>query len=69
MIFVFDLLTKMATMPIYGKTKCLKNKSKKEGKDQESIQSNTTPEPGHHKGNLQNTIKHHIQENQEVSLS
>ena len=26
------------------------NKSKKEGKDQESIQSSTTPEQGHHMG-------------------
>ena len=25
-------------------------KSKKEGKDQELIQSSTTPDPGHHKG-------------------
>ena len=27
-----------------------KVKSKEEGKDQESIQSNTTPDPGHHMG-------------------
>ena len=26
----------------------MSNKSKKEGKDQESIQSSTTPDPGHH---------------------
>ena len=48
----------------------VKNVSMQEGKDQESIQSSTTPDPGHpghHMGKWQYTIKHHIQENQEVS--
>ena len=35
--------------------------SKEEGKGQESIQSSTTPDPGHHMGN-----QHHIQEGLEV---
>ena len=35
---------------------------KKGGKDQESIQSRTTPDPGYHMGKWQNTIKHHKQE-------
>ena len=38
----------MSTLSIY-KIAILK-KSKEEGKDQESIQSNTTPDPGHHMG-------------------
>ena len=38
-------------------------KSKEEGKDQESIQSSTTPDPGHHMGK-----KHHTQESPEVNL-
>ena len=37
-------------------------KSKKGGKDQESIQSSTTPYPGYHMGKCQNKIKHHKQE-------
>ena len=41
--------------------------SKEEGNDQESIQSSTTLDPGHHMGKRQSTRKHHIQENQEVS--
>ena len=40
---------------------------KEEGKDQESIQSSTTPDPGHHMGKRKNAGKHHIQESQEVS--
>ena len=36
-------------------------------KDQESIQPSTAPDPGHHMGKWQNTIKHHIQESQEFS--
>ena len=39
---------------------------RKESKDQESIQSNTTPDPGHHKV-TKNTRKHHLHESQEVS--
>ena len=39
----------------------------KEGKDQESIQSSTTPDPRHHMGKGQNTRKHHTHESQEVS--
>ena len=33
-----------------GMTLHLRNKNKKGGKDQESIQSNTIPDPGHHIG-------------------
>ena len=32
------------------------HQSKEEGKDQESIQSSTTPDPRHHKGKCQNTM-------------
>ena len=32
------------------------------GKDQESIQSSTTPDPGYHMGKWQNTIKHQKRE-------
>ena len=32
------------------------NQSKKDGKDQEMIQSSTTPDPGYHMGKKQNTI-------------
>ena len=42
-------------------------KSKEEVIDHASIQSNTTPDPGHHMGKCQNTRKHIIQERQEVS--
>ena len=37
------------------------NKSREEGEDQESIQTSTTPNPGHHMGSDKNTRKHHIQ--------
>ena len=40
---------------------------KEEGKDQEYIQSNTTPDPGHIWESDKKTRKHHIQENKEVS--
>ena len=40
--------------------------SKEEGKCQKSIQSSTTPDPGHHTGKWQNTRKHHIQESQGI---
>ena len=42
---------------------------KEEGKDQESIQSNTTPrpDPGHHMGKWQKHKKHNIKEIQEAS--
>ena len=36
-------------------------KSKEEGKDQESIQSSTTPDTGHHMAKWQNTREHHTQ--------
>ena len=45
----------------------LPKQSKKEAKYQESIQSRTTPDPGHRMGNVQNIRKHHIQECQKVS--
>ena len=35
------------------------NKSKKEGKDQESIQSSTTPDPGYQWESDNVTIRHH----------
>ena len=38
------------------------NKSKKGGKDQETIQLSSTPDPGYHKGNRQKYNKHHHQE-------
>ena len=38
-----------------------------EGKNQESKQSSTTPDPGHCMRKWQNTTKRHIQESQEVS--
>ena len=41
-------------------------KSKKEGNDLGSIQSSTTPDPGHHLGKYKYTIKHHTQESQEI---
>ena len=31
-------------------TSSIRNESKKDGKDQEKIQSSTTPDPGYHKG-------------------
>ena len=37
-------------------------KCKKEGKDQESIQSSTTTDPGYHMGKLQIHIKHRTRE-------
>ena len=40
--------------------------SKEEGKYQESIQSNTTPDIGHHE-KVTKSQKHYIQESQEVS--
>ena len=39
----------------------------KEGKDQKSIQSSITPDPGHLMGKWQNIKKHHTQESQEAS--
>ena len=42
-------------------------KSKEEGKDQEPIQSKSTPDQGHRMGKGQNTRKQHMQETQEVS--
>ena len=36
--------------------------SKKYGKDQETIQSSTTPDPGYHMGKQQKYNKHHQQE-------
>ena len=38
-----------------------------EGKDQESIQLSTTPDPGHHMGKWQNTRELQIQAGQEVN--
>ena len=41
--------------------------SKDEDKDQESIQSSTKPDPGHHMGKNKNTRRQQILERQEVS--
>ena len=41
-------------------------KSKKDGKDQETIQSSTTPDPGYHMGKSQKYNKPH-QQDQEAS--
>ena len=38
-----------------------------EDKDQESIQSSTTPDPRHHMGKRQKHMKHYTQESQDVS--
>ena len=38
------------------------NRSKKEGKDQESIQSSTTPDPGYQWESDNVTIRHHKRE-------
>ena len=38
---------------IYANQKEKFNENKQEGKDQESIQSSTTPDPGHHMGRWQ----------------
>ena len=38
------------------------NQCKKDGKDQETIQSSTTPDPGYHMGRKQKYNKHHQQE-------
>ena len=40
----------------------LEAERKEEGRDQESIQSSTTPYPGYHKGNCQENIKYKSQE-------
>ena len=42
------------------------NESREEGKDPESIQLSTTPDPGHRESD-KNTWKHHTQESQEVN--
>ena len=42
-----------------SKTRGLLHKSKKEGKDQESIQSSTTPDPGYQWKSNKLTIRHH----------
>ena len=42
------------------------SKSKKDGKDQESIQSIIKPKLGHHIGKEHKHNKHHTQESQEV---
>ena len=41
--------------------------SMEEDKNQESIKSSTTPDPGHHIGKLQKHRKHNLQESQAVS--
>ena len=46
----------MAIVELYGKHLQIK----KEGKDQESILSSTTPDPGHRIGKWQNTRKRRI---------
>ena len=58
---------KFLTNNIAGFFACEKNEqdndhSKKGGKDQESIQSSTTPDPAYHMGKWRNTINHHKQD-------
>ena len=53
--------------PVSLELATLRSQSLEEGKYQESIQSNTTPDPGHHMGEWQNSRKHHIQESQYVN--
>ena len=48
--------------PIKMTAKLERTLSKKWGKDQEPIQSSTTPDPGYHMGSNKSTIKHHKQE-------
>ena len=43
--------------------------SPKEGKYHESIQSNATPDPGHHIGKLQKHKKHYIHDSKRLALS
>ena len=43
-------------------SECNESKSKKEGKDQESIQSSTTPDPGYQSESDNVTIRHHKRE-------
>ena len=52
---------------VFFKTEKCHNKSKEEGKDQESIQSSTYLTPYTIWISGKNTRKHHTQENQEVS--
>ena len=42
-------------------------KSREEGKDQESIQSSTTPDPGYCMRKCKYTRNHNLQESQEIS--
>ena len=51
-----------------GTSLTLISQSKEEGKNQELMQSRTTPDPGHHMGKVPKTQrKHHRQESQEVN--
>ena len=59
---IYPTLIMFCTALIY-----LKYQSKYKNKDQESIQSSTTPDLEHHMGKWQNTRKYRIQESQEVS--
>ena len=51
-------------MPYASIVSIFTNKSKKEGKDQESIQSSTTPDPGYQWESDKVTIRHHKREPQ-----
>ena len=47
---------------------CDKYQSKKDGKDQESIQSSTTPDPEYHMGKRQNHTKNYQKQEQRGQL-
>ena len=59
--FISDLNTQSNKRSLIRLMKIKHIQSKKGGKDQESIQSSTTPDLGYHIGD-KNTIKHHKQE-------
>ena len=56
-----DLHTKVLQMIMEAKTKQI-YQSKKDGKDKESIQSSTTPDPGYHWESDNFTTRHHKRE-------
>ena len=59
----FPYLTARGTDDVYmSNVRHLYCKSKKEGKDQESIQSSTTPDPGYQRESSKLTIRHHKRE-------
>ena len=51
-----------SALDVHKRMKCTKYESKKEGKDQESIQSSTTSDPGYHWESNKLTIRHNKRE-------